>query len=417
VPDVIIRQARLAGCATPMDIAVAHGRIAGIASGIIADAQEIDAGGNLLTRGFAESHIHLDKACILGRATNLTGTLEGAVAAVSEAKKGFTQQDIYARGRRVIEKAIVQGTNAMRTHVEIDPGIGLTGFHAIRQLKHDYRWAIDLDLCVFPQEGLTNNPGTEELLRAALDDGADLLGGCPYMDSDPPEHIRRIFAMAKDHDVDLDFHLDFDLDPSWRHLDEVARQTVAHGWQGRVTIGHVTKLSVLPKLQLMETAAILRDAGIAVTVLPATDLFLMGRGHEHSVPRGVAPAHLLSDAGICCTVATNNVLNPFTPFGDCSLTRMANLYANIAQLGTPDDLNACFAMVSDNPLRLMKRGGPISIGSPATFILVAAASPAEAIAEIARPLWGMKDGKLTFEHPAPSLHPPLSMARPSYGGI
>ena len=68
-----------------------------------------------------------------------------------------------------------------------------------------------------------------------------------------------------------------------------------------------------------ETARRLADAGVAVTVLPSTDLFLMGRGHEHNVPRGVAPAHKLLEHGVTCSLATNNVLNPFTPFGDCSL--------------------------------------------------------------------------------------------------
>ena len=68
-------------------------------------------------------------------------------------------------------------------------------------------------------------------------------------------------------------------------------------------------------------------------MLPATDLFLMGRGHEADIPRGVAPAGLLREHGVVCSLATNNVLNPFTPFGDCSLIRMANLYANVAQLG------------------------------------------------------------------------------------
>ncbi len=403
----IVRNARLAGVDALVDVAVENGTITDIAPNVQAGAPCFDAGGNLLTRGFAESHIHLDKACILDRCANATGTLQGAVAAVSEAKRRFTADDIHSRGRRVIEKAIVQGTNAMRTHVEIDPGIGLQGFHAIRQLKADYAWGIDVEICVFPQEGMINNPGTEELLREALDTGADLLGGCPYMDSDPDEQIRRLFVMARDYDVDLDFHLDFDLDPSWRHLDEVARQTMAHRWQNRVAIGHVTKLSVLPKAQLMETAQILKDAGITLTVLPATDLFLMGREHGHSVPRGVAPAHELMRAGVNCTIATNNVLNPFTPFGDCSLTRMANLFANIAQLGTLLELELCFAMVADNPFRLMKRNNAIEVGSPATFIVLPAASPALAVAEIARPVWGMKDGRVSFEHPAAKIHAPF----------
>ncbi|KZB64798.1 amidohydrolase [Thalassospira lucentensis] len=404
--DYVVRNACLHGETGLLDIAIKDGIIADIAASIASEAPSFDAGGNLLTGGFVESHLHLDKACILDRAKNESGTLQGAISAVAKAKSGFTEDDVYARGAKVIEKAVTQGTNAIRTHVEIDPGIGLAGFRAIKRLKHDYAWAMDVEICVFPQEGLLNYPGTEELLREALDNGADLLGGCPYMDSDPVGQIKRLFEMARDYDVDLDFHLDFDLDPTWRHLDEVARQTIAFGWQGRVMIGHVTKLSVLPKDQLANTTALMRQAGIGLTVLPSTDLFLTGRNCEHSVPRGVAPAHSLARAGVCCTIATNNVLNPFTPFGDCSLSRMANLYANVSQLSTTEELEMCFAMVADSPAKLLGRPTEIMIGGAATFIALPAQSRAQVVSEISRPVWGMKDGRVTFEHPAPRLlHP------------
>ncbi|WOI13083.1 amidohydrolase family protein [Thalassospira lucentensis] len=404
--DYVVRNACLHGETGLLDIVIKDGIIAGIAASIASEAPSFDAGGNLLTGGFVESHLHLDKACILDRAKNESGTLQGAISAVAKAKSGFTEDDVYARGAKVIEKAVTQGTNAIRTHVEIDPGIGLAGFRAIKRLKHDYAWAMDVEICVFPQEGLLNYPGTEELLREALDNGADLLGGCPYMDSDPVGQIKRLFEMARDYDVDLDFHLDFDLDPTWRHLDEVARQTIAFGWQGRVMIGHVTKLSVLPKDQLANTTALMRQAGIGLTVLPSTDLFLTGRNCEHSVPRGVAPAHSLVRAGVCCTIATNNVLNPFTPFGDCSLSRMANLYANVSQLSTTEELEMCFAMVADSPAKLLGRPTEIMIGGAATFIALPAQSRAQVVSEISRPVWGMKDGRVTFEHPAPRLlHP------------
>ncbi|MBY6006379.1 amidohydrolase family protein [Salipiger bermudensis] len=402
-PDLVIRQARIADGAAPVDIAVKDGMISGIAPRIGSDAPCLDAAGGLLIRGFADSHLHLDKACILDRAQNRTGTLKGALEAVTAAKRDFTASDVYARGARVLDAAIGQGTTLIRTHVEIDPAIGLAGFDAIRQLKADYAWALDLQICVFPQEGLLNYPGTEALLRAALDAGADLLGGCPYTDTDPEGHIARVFGMAREYDVDLDFHLDFDLDTSWRHLDEVARQTIAHGMQGRVAIGHVTKLSMLPPERLAESIALMKDAGIALTVLPATDLFITGRDHDHAVPRGVAPAHRFHAGGVCCTVATNNVLNPFTPYGDCSLPRMANLFANVAQLGTGEELSACFAMISAAPFRLLGRDARIAEGTPADLVLLPGSSAAATVAEIGRPLWGMRAGRMTFEAPAPRL--------------
>ena len=232
----------------------------------------------------------------------------------------------------------MQGTTRMRTHVEVDPRVGLRCFDAIRQLKPDYAWAIDLELCVFPQEGLLNDPGTDELLIEACEKRRRPDRRLPlHRQRSRTARSRASSNIAQRFDLDIDFHLDFDLDPSWMHLDEVCRQTEA------ATLGRARRdrpchqaLGDRRLTSLTKSRRRLADAGVAVTVLPATDLFLMGRGHQHSVPRGVAPAHRLLEHGVTCSLATNNVLNPFTPFGDCSLIRMANLYANIARLRRSD---------------------------------------------------------------------------------
>jgi len=291
--------------------------------------------------------------------------------------------------------------------VEIDPGIGLKGFNAIRRLKQDFVWAVDVEICVFPQEGLLNNPGTEELLVEACLSGADLIGGCPYVDSDPHGHIARIFALARRFDFDIDLHLDFDLDPSWMHLDEVLRQTDAFGWGGRVAVGHATKLTAINPQALAAVARRLADAGVAVTVIPATDLFLMGREHDHNVPRGVTPAHRLIEHGVRCSLATNNVLNPFTPFGDCSLIRMANLYANVAQVGRTSEIAACLDLVTSAPAKLMNLADyGVAIGNPADLVVLDCASAAAAVAELASPLIGFKRGRMTFERPGAVINWP-----------
>lgn len=400
--DLILRNARLSDGAAPLDIGIRAGRIAALGPLPAATAPRIcEAGGRAVLPGFVDTHVHLDKACLLGRCghghhdARGGGDLSAAIRAVSELKRGFTAEDVYARGARVLEKAIAKGTTRMRTHVEVDPRVELRSFAAIRKLKQDYAWALELQICVFPQEGLTNDPGTEELLVAALKDGADLLGGCPYTDSDPDTQIARLFALARDFDVDLDFHLDFDLDPSWRHLDEVCRQTVAHRWQGRVAIGHVTKLSALPPEELAAAARLLAESGVALTVLPATDLYLTGRNVSHNVPRGLTPAHRLVQQGVTCSIATNNVLNPFTPFGDASLLRMANFYANVAQMD-PGDFAGCLDLVTHLPARLMKLTDyGIAVGNPADLVVLDAAHPSDALAELAEPCMVFKNGRQT----------------------
>jgi cytosine/creatinine deaminase len=407
--DFVLRHARLRDAPALLDIGIEAGRIAAMAPQLTCDAPEVDAGGRLVIAGFVDTHIHLDKSCILGRCTCREGRLAEAIAQTAAAKRGFTEDDVYARGAKTLEKAILHGTTRMRTHVEIDPRIGLTSFKALLRLKRDYAYAIDLELCVFPQEGLFNDPGAEELLIAACRAGADTIGGCPYTDTDPHGQIARIFALAREFDIDIDFHLDFDLDPTWMHLDEVMRQTRAFRYEGRVAVGHVTKLSALPTTALADAAARLAQAGVAVTVLPSTDLFLMGRGRDHDVPRGVAPAHRLSAAGVTCSIATNNVLNPFTPFGDASLLRMANLYANIAQLGRPVDLAHCLDLVTIEPAKLMNLTDyGIAPGHPADFVVLDSEDAAMAIAEISPALMGFKRGRRTFTRPVAVLHRTIS---------
>ncbi|QDF37322.1 amidohydrolase family protein [Bradyrhizobium symbiodeficiens] len=406
--DLIFRNALLRSSASSVDIGVKGGRIAAIGPKLTCEAVEVDIGGHLALPGFVDTHIHLDKACLLDRCGHDHGSLGDAIRAVSAMKRDFTVEDVYARGAKVLERAIVHGTTRMRTHVEIDPRIGLRSFEAVKALKRDYAWALDLSLCVFPQEGLTNDPGAEDLLIQALRDGGETIGGCPYTDTDPTAHLARIFDLAQEFDVDVDLHLDFDLDPSWWHLDEVCRQTERRNYHGRVTIGHATKLSALPPERMKAATAQLARAGVAVTVLPATDLYLMGREANHNAPRGLTLAHKLAGDGVVCSVATNNVLNPFTPFGDASLLRMANFYANVAQASV-GDFDTCLDLVTELPARLMNLDDyGIKVGNPADLIVLDTQDSRFAIAELPDVMMGFKDGRQTFARQRPVLFRPRS---------
>ncbi len=411
--DLLVRQAGiLTRDGTELvDIAVQGGRIVALADpdslSPAAGTNVLDAQGCLVVPGLIETHIHLDKACILDRCQAGEGTVTEAIRQTALAKRGFTAEDVYARAQATLERCIGHGTMRMRTHVELDPGIGFVAFDAIQQLARDYRWAVDIELCVFPQEGLLNNPGTEALLVEGLHRGAQVIGAVPYVDTDPRGQIDRIFAIAREFDVDIDMHLDLAETTDSMQNAYVCRKTEEYGWGGRVTIGHVTQLSLLPPDQLADVAARLARAGVAVTVLPSTDLHLMGRSHSHAVPRGVVPPGPLRSAGVTCAVSTNNVLNPFTPYGDCSLIRMANLYANVCHVARAAELADCLDMVTHAAARLMRVPGyGIAVGNQADLVALDASGAADAVATLAPPLWGVKRGRASFTRARPVLHRP-----------
>jgi cytosine deaminase len=166
----------------------------------------------------------------------------------------------------------------------------------------------------------------------------------------------------------------------------------------------MAKLSLLPPDQFAPLARRLADSGIAVTVLPATDLFLMGRDQDYNVRRGVADANLLIAQGVNCSLSSNNILNPATPYGDCSLIRIANLYANIVQLDRPSQLRECFRMLTDRSARLLNlEDYGFAVGNPADVVIIDAQSPEQAVAEISRPLAAFKNGKRTVAWQPPEL--------------
>ncbi len=407
--DLILRNAYVLGQdpALKFDVGIDRGRIAAIAPHLAANGAQIDLGGALIAPGFVETHIHLDKSCILERCKSERGDLDEAIEQVAAAKKAFTADDCYARARRTLEKAILNGTAHMRTHVEVDPGVGLRGIEGVMRLIDEYKWAIDIEVCVFPQEGLLNNPGTDELMIAALKQGARVVGAAPYTDTNPHGQIDRVFEMAREFDADIDMHLDFGNTADYMDIEYVCEQTDRFKYGGRVTVGHVTKLSTLPPARVEAIGRRLADAGVAVTVLPSTDLYLMGRHQDHNVLRGVVAAHKLLRLGVNCSLSTNNVLNPFTPFGDCSLIRMANLYANICQVGARDDIRECFEMITQRSARLLRRDDyGVAVGKAADLVVLDCTASEQAVAELAIPLYGFKRGRMTFSRQPAQLHRP-----------
>jgi cytosine/creatinine deaminase len=404
--DLIIRNVRLADRVSDelMDIGIRNGHIVAIERHLAADGEIHDGRGRLACGGLIESHIHLDKSRIIDRCPPHEGREVNPVKRVAPLKKSMTLEDVHMRAARTLEQCIRHGTTRMRTQVEVDPGIGMRGFEAVRSLVDDYSWAIDIEICVFPQEGLTNYPGTDELLVEGLKRGAKVVGGAPRYDADRAGQIERIFALAREFDVDIDIHLDVGNTPDSMDIHLVRELTERYKRGGRVVVGHMAKLSTMPPDRVVTLARQLADTGIAVTVLPATDLFLMGRDQDHNVRRGVADANLLVEQGVNCSLSSNNILNPATPYGDCSLIRIANLYANVLQIEGASRLRECFAMLTARSARLLNlKDYGLLISNPADIVILDAHSPEQAIAEISQPIAVFKRGRKTVTWNPPEL--------------
>ncbi|WP_052288277.1 amidohydrolase family protein [Leptolyngbya iicbica] len=380
--DYVIENATLVGQPGRWAIALQDGKIAAVQPTLqVAAHHTLDAQGQLLIPGLVDGHIHLDKAFLLKQAPAQAGDFAEALATTLRLKQQYTLEDIQQRSRTVLEQAIAFGITAMRSHVEVDPILGLKSMEALLPLKNEYQAGITLQLAVFAQEGITNQPGTAALLREAMAMGGDVIGSAPYVDPDPQRNIEIIFDIAEEFDCDVDFHLDFLDNDEPLQLPLVIAETRKRQWQGRVCLGHMTKLAGLPPKRLRAIAAELQAAGIAVLALPASDLYMMSRQDTYNVRRGVAPLHQLAEWGVTVGTATNNIQNLFTPFGDGDVLKIATLLANVLQLGTTAQHEVCLDWVTQQGARAIGIDNyGVEPGCAADLVLLGATSASEAIA-------------------------------------
>ena len=407
--DFVIRNGRLpATGSTPVDIGFSNGRIAAVEPKLVADAPSYDAQGCLCCGGLCETHIHLDKSRIVDRCTPEPSRSDpNHMKRVQAVKPTFTVEDIYTRAKASLENCLKNGTTRIRTHAEIDLPVGTKCIEALTQLQKEYAWAVDLEICAFAQEGLSTAPEADKALVKALETGAKVIGGAPNYDTDHAAQINRVFELARHYDIDIDMHINSGHDPASLDLHLVAELTQKHKLGGRVAMGHVTKVAGLPTDKQKDIAKKLADAGVAVTALPATDLFVLARHVDYNVPRCVTDLNLFAEQGCNCSISSNNILNPFTPFGDGSLIRMANLHANILQVGQPDRLAELFSMISERSARLMNlKDYGIKVGNAAEVTVIDAKSPAEAVATCGPVLAVFKRGRQTVSRPRAELLPP-----------
>jgi cytosine deaminase len=204
----------------------------------------------------------------------------------------------------------------------------------------------------FPQEGIEKAPGTYELLREGLRRGADVVGGCTYNEADVDacrRHVDTVFELATEFGVPADLHADFADDagdPRYALAEVIADATEQHGLSGRVTLGHVTSLAGRPPAERAAVIERLREAGVAVVALPATDLHLGGRTDATAVRRGVTPVAELVAGGVVTGYSSNNVRNAFTPFGNADMLDIGLLLAQTCHLGSPSDAERILEMAT-----------------------------------------------------------------------
>jgi cytosine deaminase len=378
--QLILRNATLAD-GSHADVVVNSGVITHI-GGQFADVEcenVVDLSGYLLNTSLAEPHAHLDKAFLADRVFNPAGDLMGAIHGLELIRESITYDDIVARAVRAAVLMSQNGVTSVRTHADVTLSAGLSSLRALLHVKQQCSSFMDIQVAALVEWPLTGTAGAERraLARDAIAEGADVVGGCPHLDPSPTEAVEVLLQLALESGLPLDLHADENMRPSSRDLETLADLLLRDSIVMQANASHCVSLSTVPEHEACKIAAKVAAAGITVTALPQTNLFLQERDAVTRAARAITPISLLLKEGVTVSLGADNLQDPFNLVGRADPLETASL-AVIASHVTPE---IAFDLVSTQAHQVIHNTPQkLSSGERANLLALKATNVREAVA-------------------------------------
>lgn len=359
-----------------------------------------DAGGRLVSPGFVDPHVHVDKALTSDRVTDGADVagLSEAIRAVRRLKSDFTVADVADRAQRSLEMGLAHGTTTVRTNCEVDRFVGQRAHQGIKAAAMALAGKVDVQVTAFPQEGWFETAGSLEdgagpFIEQALQDGMRIVGGNvnrAIWPSDPERQVDETFALAKHYNCDIDYHLDnWDTEQAFT-LPYVAQKTIDYGWQGRVAVSHIASLTCVSNAAAASAIDVMKKADLQVCVLPSR--MRLTRVME------------LMEAGINVSCGTDNMRDPFVRFGDADPLKAMLLLAQLTKQLNNAGLEKVWQTMTVNSARMLRLDSyGLNAGCTADLVVLDAPSVPEAVLLQATRLAVFKAGQ-QVAGPLPLFH-------------
>jgi cytosine deaminase len=403
--DLLIRNATLPDGRSGVDIAMADGRIQAVGAALaVSAAQEIDAGGNLVTPPFVDAHFHMDATLSYGLPrVNSSGTLLEGIALWGELKPVLTQEALIARAMQYCDWAVARGLLAIRSHVDICDD-RLLAVEALLHVKRQVAPYLDLQLVAFPQDGLLRSQSAFANLKRAIAMGVDVVGGIPHFEramADGAESVRLLCEFAAEKGLRVDMHCDESDDPMSRHIETLAFHAQRLGLQGRVTGSHLTSMHSMDNYYVSKLLPLIREAGVAAIANPLINITLQGRHDSYPKRRGMTRVPEMLAAGIDVAFGHDCVMDPWYSLGSGDMLEVAHMGLHVAQMTGQEAMHACFLAVTETPARILGLSGyGLTPGCNADLVMLDARSTVEAIRLRAGRKYVIRRGKIISQSPA-----------------
>ncbi|RXR26188.1 cytosine deaminase [Oerskovia turbata] len=374
----VLRNVRPWG-ADPVDLHVTDGNITRVtphspteagASRARTAPGEIDGRGLLALPGFVNAHAHVDKSWWGKPWVSYGGeaTTQGRIAHEREHRDelGIPGVDVTVA---VLREFLRHGTTAIRTHVDVDLGLGLRGIDVVRESLFVLGGVVDAEIVAFPQDGVLRRPGVLELLDAAAAAGAEHIGGLDpaSIDRDPVTQLDGLFEIAERRGVGVDVHLHDGGELGAFQIELMIERTIRAGLQGKVNVAHGFAVGQLPPTRMADLVEAMGDAGISMTTVAPVG----------AVP---LPLDLLREHDVRVGLGTDGIRDLWAPYGTGDLLALTTRLSQLARFRHDEDLVRAARLATSDAAHFV--GRPVHDlveGARADVVLVDAENTMDAV--------------------------------------
>lgn len=229
------------------------------------DATIIDGKGLLALPGFVNAHAHIDKSWLHRDwvSNHAEPSTQGCISFEREKR-----DELNIPSTQVTETVLCQmlafGTTRIRSHIDVDLGVGLRGLETVAEAVENLQNAVEVEVVAFPQDGVIRRPGVRDLLEKAASTGVAHIGGLDpcLIDRDPAGQLDQLFEIASKYDCGLDIHLHDAGTLGHFEYEMILERIHAFGRQGKVNIAHGFALSTVPASRQESLLKELGEAGV-----------------------------------------------------------------------------------------------------------------------------------------------------------
>lgn len=397
--DVLIRNARLRGVRDPRTISVRSGRIDAIQDELSVDARAvIDAQDRLVTESFVNPHIHLDKVYTRQMLDEEAlrayhgGSMENAAAAIdlaSRVKARYDRSWIIENVRKAVREAVRHGTTHIRALADVDSKARLEGVAALIQAREEFKGTVEIQVVAFPQDGVVREPGAAELVRQAMEMGADAVGGIPWIEhteSDMRRHIDGMFEIAREFNKPVSMLVDDAGRPELRTLEMMARRTIEQGWEGRALAHHARAMALYDSWYMENLVPLLKKARLGVVTDP------------HTGPLHARVRDLLAEGVLVC-LGQDDISDAYYPYGRNNMLEVAFLASHLLWMTTSADMEKLYDMITVDAAKAIGiENHALKVGAPANLVVLNAPDVLEAFRSHEPPAYVISHGKIVAEN-------------------